>query len=197
MSLEACIWDRSVLRSKHALEPSLKKYRDLFRDTLEVPDATVDMLITDLLYVSSKCTPMQDKNDYQYLKKLLQEVARLRPNEAELQRLGSKNCWPCRTPIRPRGLSSVGNSLHFYVNDRQNLFEIFSETFPFLDFDFAASGTLKDLLRRCGCNAFLSKVTIIKTEACGSLDYDSDLMEDLRGRANAIATYVILSSDQM
>lgn len=69
--------------------PSLNQYRDLFRDTLEVPNATMDMLVTDLLE-SPMDAPMEDEDGYQYVKELLQEIARLRQNDEELERLDNK-----------------------------------------------------------------------------------------------------------
>jgi hypothetical protein len=187
VSLKDCIWTRSVLRSKHALMPSLNQYRDLFRDTLKVQNATVDMLITDLPDSSSIGLPMRDMDGYQYVKELLQEIARLRPNNTTLGRLQGKFCWPCSTQTFPQSLMRMGQ---FYVNDRQNLFEIFSRTHPFLDFDFETSRKLEDMLRRCGCDSFLSDNILIKTESCGPLQYDHNMTQNLRGRTNALVKYV-------
>lgn len=53
--------------------PSLNRYCDLFRYTLKVPNATMDMLVTDLLESLTDC-PMEDEDDYEYVKELLQEI---------------------------------------------------------------------------------------------------------------------------
>ncbi|KAH8697486.1 putative heterokaryon incompatibility protein [Talaromyces proteolyticus] len=185
LSLKDCIWTRSVLRYKHALMPSLNQYRDLFRDTLEVPNATMDMLVTDLLE-SLTDYPMEDEDGYQYVKELLQEIARLRQNNKELERLDDIECWPCHTPNCPRDLCSIGS---FYVNDRQDLFDIFSDSYTFLDFDFDTSRRVADLLRNRGCDSFLSENVFIDTESCEPLEYDHDLTQDFRSRADALVKY--------
>ncbi|KAF2276420.1 uncharacterized protein EI97DRAFT_458354 [Westerdykella ornata] len=185
LSLKDCIWTRSVLRSKHALMPSLNQYRGLFRDTLGVPNATMGMLITDLLKPLMDA-PMEDEDGYQYVKELLQEIARLRQNDEELERLDDEECWPCCTPTCPRELCSIGN---FYVNDRQDLFDIFADSHTFLDFDFDTSKKVADLLRNRGCNSFLSENVFIETESREPLEHDHDLTQDFRGRADALVKY--------
>lgn len=172
--------------------PSLNDYRDLFRFTLEVPNASVDMLVTDLLEVLT-CCPMADEDDYQYVKELLQEIARLWKDNKELERLRDRNCWPCHALFRPREFCSIGS---FYVNDRQDLFNIFSNSHTFLDFDFDISKRLADLLRNLGCNSFLSDQVVIDTESREPLDYDHDLTSEFRGRADAIVKYAISSSNK-
>lgn len=171
--------------------PSLNQYRDLFRDTLEVPNATMDMLVTDLLE-SPMDAPMEDEDGYQYVKELLQEIARLRQNDEELEGLDDKECWPCRTPTCPREFCSIGS---FYVNDRQDLFDIFSDTHTFLDFDFDTSRKVADLLRNRGCDSFLSEKVVTETECREPLEHDHDLTQDFRGRADALVKYAISSSD--
>ena len=171
--------------------PSLNQYRDLFRDTLKVPNATMDMLVTDLLE-SPMDALMEDEDEYQYVKELLQEIARLRRNDEELERLDGKECWPCRTPTCTRELCSIGS---FYVNDRQDLFDIFSDTHTFLDFDFDASRKVADLLRNRGCDSFLSEKVFIETESREPLEHDHDLTQDFRGRVDALVKYAISSSN--
>jgi hypothetical protein len=173
--------------------PSLNQYRGLFRDMLQVPNATMDMLITDLLELHVGA-PIEDDDEYQYVKELLQEIARLRRNDKDLQRLDDKPCWPCRTPKGSRMLCSIGN---FYINDRQCLFDIFVNTHNFLDFDFDTSRQVADLLRNRGCESFLSEEVLIKTEACEPLEHDRAFTQDFRGRADALVKYALSSSDWM
>jgi hypothetical protein len=171
--------------------PSLNQYRDLFRFTLQVPNATMNMLVTDLLESLTDC-PMEDDDGYQYVKELLQEIARLRQDNKELERLNDIKCWPCHAPNCPRELCSIGS---FYVNDRQGLFDIFSDSYTFLDFDFDTSKRLADLLRNLGCDSFLSDKVIIGTESREPLKYDHDLTQEFRGRADALVKYAISASD--
>lgn len=168
--------------------PSLNQYRDLFRFTLEVPNATIDMLITDLLE-SLPDYPMEDEDGYQYVKELLQEIARLRQNDKELERLNDIECWPCHTPNCPRELCSIGS---FFVNDRQDLFNIFTDDYTFLDFDFDTSKRVADLLRNRGCHLFLSENVLITTESREPLEYNHDMTQNFRGRADALVKYAIL-----
>ena len=173
--------------------PSLNQYRDLFRDTLEVPNATMEMLITDLLE-SPTDDPMEDEDGYQYVKELLQEIARLQQNDEELDRLDDEECWPCRTPTCPRELCSIGS---FYVNDRQDLFNMFSDTHTFLDFDFDMSRKVADLLRNRGCDSFLSEEVFIETESREPLERNHVLTQNFRSRADALVKYAISSFDCM
>lgn len=171
--------------------PSLNQYRDLFRYTLGVPNATMDMLITELLE-SAMDAIMEDEDGYQHVKELLQEIARLRQNDKELERMNNTECWPCRTPTRTRELRSIGN---FYVNDRQNFFEIFADTHTFLDFDFDTSRKVADLLRNRRCNSFLSEKVFTETESREPLEHSHDITQEFRGRADALVKYAISSSD--
>lgn len=150
----------------------------------------MDMLVTDLLKSTDHST--EDEGGYPYVKELLLKIARLRRNNEELERLDDKECWPCRTPTGQREFCSIGS---FYVNDRQDLFDIFCDTHTFLDFDFDTSKKVADLLRNRGCDSFLSENVIIETESHEPLEYDHDLTQDFRGRADALVKYAILSSD--
>lgn len=150
----------------------------------------MDMLVTDLLE-SLTDFPMEDEDDYQYVKELLQEIARMQQNNEELERLDGIECWPCRTPNFPRELCSIES---FYVNDRQDLFDIFCDSYPFLDFDFDTSKEVADLLRSRGCDSFLSENVFIETESREPLEYDHYLTQDFRGRADALVKYTISPS---
>jgi hypothetical protein len=161
--------------------PSLNQYRGLFRDTLEVPNATVDMLVIE--WISTTRVPVEDKEEYEYVKELVQEVARLRPVKEELLKWKNKICWPCGTPICPHELCSIGS---FYVNDRQDLFDIFSDSHTFLDFDFSTSKKVANLLRIQDCKWFLSENVLIETEAREPLERNHGLTQDFRSRADAL-----------
>ncbi|KAH7305596.1 putative heterokaryon incompatibility protein [Stachybotrys elegans] len=186
VSLKDCIWTRSVLRHKHALRPSLKKYPGLFRETLQVSDPTMEMRVNDLLELSM-VGQVEDEDDYEYIKELLQEISRELQSDKELERLNGRACWPCRTPTCPRMLGSIGS---FYINDRQGLFEMFADTHAFLDFDFDTSKKIAGLLRNQGCESFLSEEVCIETEPCEPLQQDRGLTQEFRSRADALAKYI-------
>lgn len=149
------------------------------------------MLISDLLQ-SGSIYPSDNQERHQYVKELVLEVARLGSNETELTRLNGKQCWPCRTPTGLPIFCSVGN---FYVNDRQNLFDIFSGYHTFLDFDFEVIKKIAGLLRTRGCYSFLSNTVLAKTEACEPLEFDNNFTQSFRNRANALVMYTILLSN--
>ncbi|KAF2008954.1 putative heterokaryon incompatibility protein [Aaosphaeria arxii CBS 175.79] len=187
LPLEDCIWARSVLRSKHALIHSLNEYRDLFRDTLEIPNATVEMLITDLLDVSSKMTSLiHDEDGYQYVRELIQEIGRLYKDDSEVKRLVGKRCWPCRMRTGPPTLRRIGG---FYVNDRQDLCDIFSDTYTILDFDLYVSRQVEGLLCSQACFQFLSESVTVETKFREPLGQDHDLKKDLQSRKGALMKY--------
>lgn len=184
LDLKECVWTRSVLRSKHALAPSLNQYRNLFRDTLEVPNASMDMLVSELLHMprSAGRIPCED---YKYTKELVQEIARLQRGDVELKRLDGQACWPCADAIDP-AMRSIGE---FYVNDRADLFNLFNGAACFLDFDFDTSKKLADLLHFQGCNMFLSTRVKILTESCEPLHFGEDFTQEFRARADALIRY--------
>ncbi|KAK8912646.1 hypothetical protein VCV18_012325 [Metarhizium anisopliae] len=180
VSIKDCIWTRSVLQDKHALKPSLKRYRDLFQETLGVQDATVTTLVTELL---ESAMYVKDNSKYQHVKDLWLEIADMRPDGAMLDQLDGKSCWPCRTPTRLRAIYSVGS---FYINDRQDLFDAFSNTHTFLDFNLDVSRKLAKILQDRGCDSFLSKKVVTKIEPHDPLEQDIGLAQDFRGRADAL-----------
>lgn len=147
----------------------------------------MDMLITDLLRLPREAPIAGEDDRYQYAKELLQVIARLRKDEKALGRLHNQNCWPCRTRTSQRVFCSIGS---FYVNDRQNLFDIFSNIHTFLDFDFNGSKLVTALLRDQDCDSFLSNRVAIEMESHKSRDYDEklrqDLMRNFRSRADAL-----------
>jgi hypothetical protein len=162
---------------------SLNQYRDLFRDTLEVPNATRDMLVTELLDLAS--TVIDDEDEYKYIKELLQEIARPPWDDEDLESLNDEACWPCCKPTHTLELCSIGD---FYVNDRQDLFDMFADNYTFLDCSFDTSKRLTDLLRSQGCESFLSESVLIDMECREPLRQDRDLTGDFRGRANHLVT---------
>ncbi|PVH94635.1 putative heterokaryon incompatibility protein [Periconia macrospinosa] len=187
LPLGHCIWTRSVLKSKYALMPSLNQYRALFRDTLGVQNVDMGMLVDGLLDATSTGFPLKRGERHQYIKEIVQDMARLRGAGTALQRLDGKKCWPCRTPSGSGKLCAIGN---FYVNDRQDLFDIFSNTHNFLDFDFDNSRNVENLLRNRGCCSFLSEeVTVQVDTESKELGYDQEFMLDLKGRKNALLKY--------
>lgn len=166
--------------------PSLNQYRNLFRNTLGVPNATIEMLVNELLYISRQGPKNDDQ--YQYVKKVLQKIARLRPKGKTLEALYNIKFWPCRTPSCKFELWSIGN---FYVNDRQDLFDIFSDTYAFLNFDSETSRDVADFLRHQGSDFFLSEQVLIMTESLEPIQRDNDLTQEFRGRADAFVKYAI------
>jgi hypothetical protein len=179
VALKNCIWTRSVLHSKHALISSLSQYRDLFRETLEVPNATKGMLITELLEVSYNFE--DDEDEHTYAKELLQEIVRPPWDDEDLERLSDEPCWPCRTREGALELCCIGD---FHVNDRQDLHDMFANSHTFLDCTFETSKRLADLLRIQGCDSFLSESVSIDTECREPLSYDRHLTADFRSRAS-------------
>jgi hypothetical protein len=161
--------------------PSMKEYSGLFRDTLEVSNVTFDMLVDGLR--PFKGDFVEEEDDFEYTKDLLQEIALLRPSEEELQKLDAEPCWPCRTP---EGLYKLDYWGACFFNDRQNLFNVFADSHTFLDFDFDTSRKLEDLFRNHECDMFLSKQVSIEMEPCEPLIRNDDLTRDFRSRAKAL-----------
>jgi len=189
LPLNKCIWSRSVLRSKYALMPTLNDYRALIRDTLEVPNVTADMLVGELLNITSDANATRIDDRFQYSKDLLHDINRMQLTDTALQRLNHAKCWPCLSPsLEEEMFCSIGN---FYVNDRQDLFEIFQDYFPFLGFNFATSKAMTKLLRSRGCVSFLSSQVTVKREACQPLEFDNELTRDYKERADALNKYAI------
>jgi hypothetical protein len=126
---------------------------------------------------------MDGEDEYKYVKELLQEIARPPWHDENLGRLNGKACWPCRKPTHILELGSIGD---FYVNDRQDLFDMFADSYTFLDCSFDPSKRLIDLLNSQGCESFLSKSVLVDTECREPLRYDRHLTGEFRGRADSL-----------
>ncbi|KAH7130730.1 putative heterokaryon incompatibility protein [Dendryphion nanum] len=179
LPLKRCIWTRSVLRDIYALRPSLDQYRNLFRDTLKVPNATIDMLATEL---------MESLDNHQYVRDLLLEIARLWRADEEVTMLDKEDCWPCRMSTGLPDLCSIDDDV-FYINDRQDLFDIFCDSHNFLDFDFDNSKWFADWFRCKYPYQFVSEEVFIETKPLGSPIHCDNLTMDIRGRAGALTKY--------
>lgn len=166
--------------------PTLEEFGDLFQRMLEVPNATLNMLITELLHTTSDPSAAVNTEDFQYCKDLLLEINRRRETNNELQQLHGSQCWPCRL-CSTKIFRAIGE---FYVNDRQLLFNEFKSSHSFLDLDFDDSRYISDLLRRLGCDSFLSEKVVVETDAHQPLEEDEALAEDYRSRAIALSEYV-------
>lgn len=181
LKLEDCVWSRTILRTKYALMSTLNQYRSLFRDTLDVPNVTLKMLVQG--FISTSDTP------WEYSKDLLLDISRKRETNNELRLLQGVKCWPCRLPTGEPAFCAVGD---FYVNDRQNLFEIFKDSQTFLDLDFDDSRRVTDLLHKLGCVSFLSEQVKVNTEAHLPLQSDHEMSQNYQRRADALNRYVTL-----
>jgi len=116
--------------------PTLEEFGDLFQRILEVPNATLDMLIAELLDTTSDPSAADNAEDFRYCKDILLELNRKRERNSELQQLDGPQCWPCRMCSTERMFCAIGE---FYVNDRQLLFNEFKDSHIFLDLDFDES----------------------------------------------------------
>jgi hypothetical protein len=179
LELKECIWRLSNLRNKFALKPTLDEFGDLFTKILDVPDATLAMLIAELRDI---CVAAEQV-EFEYCKSLLLEISRKRETNDELEQLKSIRCWPCRSPSNKFSFCAIGE---FYVNDRQLLYDMFQDSHPFLDLDFDSTQDVSGLLRKLHCTSFLSKQVTVETEACQPLLLNDELTQDYRIRCLAI-----------
>jgi hypothetical protein len=141
------------------------------------------MLVTEMLYLTNNF--MDDQEEHKYIKELLQEIARPPWDDPDLKRLNDEACWPCRNSTHNLELCEMND---FYVNDRQDLFDMFADSNTFLDCSFDTSKSLAGLLRSQGCESFLSQNVLIDTECREPLRYDCHLTKDFRGRAHYVVT---------
>jgi len=68
--------------------PTLNDYRALMRGTLEVPNVTTDMLVWELLNITSDASDTRSNDTFQYSKELLRDINRMQLTDTALQRLG-------------------------------------------------------------------------------------------------------------
>lgn len=162
---------------------TLGQYQGLFRDTLNVRNVTLEMLVQGLMGISG--APTED--NVAYSRHLLLDISRKRGTESELRPLKNAKCWPCRLPTNEVKFCTVGE---FYVNDRQNLFDVFKESQTFLDLNFDDSRMVRDSVRKLGCVLFLSEHVTVETEAHQPLQIDHDLSQNYQRRADALHKYV-------
>ncbi|KAF2104912.1 hypothetical protein NA57DRAFT_51704 [Rhizodiscina lignyota] len=188
LQLNECIWNRSNLRSKHALSRTLSQYQTLFRETLDVPNVTLEMLVAELCIITALGDNAASNEDqFQYGKRILRDINGNEDVFNSNDRLRRAKCWPCLTSAGRRTYLGIGE---FYVNDRQDVFEIFSHSRSFLDFDFDGSRNFVPLLRHLGCDLFLSEKVTVGTEACEPLQLDEGLGQGYRRRADALCKYL-------
>jgi hypothetical protein len=183
VDLNECIWRSSNLQSKHSLQPTLDEFADLFIRILDVPNATLDMLIAE---IRDACAST-GQDSHAYCKSLLLEISGKRETNDELEQLVSMTCWPCQ---RPWGEALFCGKGDFFINDRQLLYDMFNDSQTFLDLDFETTKALSELLRRLNFTTFLSEQVTIETEACQPLLIDHDLTQEYRIRGTAIRRYV-------
>lgn len=88
LKLEDCVWSRTILRTKYALMSTLNQYRSLFRDTLDVPNVTLKMLVQG--FISTSDTPWE--RNICYSKELLLDISRKRETNNELRLLQGVKC---------------------------------------------------------------------------------------------------------
>jgi hypothetical protein len=149
---------------------------------LQVSEATLESLVTELLETTKK-DPMEDLHSYMHAKLLLGHIVRLPTNEDELRRLHGKNFWPCHTPESPRKFCSIDE---FLVNDRQDLFDMFSSRHIFLDFDFDTARLITDTFKNHASFSFLSKRVSVETSFHKPLGLNHASTTDFRARADSL-----------
>jgi hypothetical protein len=154
----------------------------LFTQTLRVSEATLESIVTELLETTTK-DPMEDLRSYMRAKLLLRHVVRLPTSEDELRRLQGKSFWPCHSPESPRKFCSIDE---FLVNDRQNLFDMFSSRHTFLDFDFDTARLITDTFKNLASFSFLSKRVSVETLFHKPLGLNHASTTDFRARADSL-----------
>jgi hypothetical protein len=182
LSPEDCVWGRTVLRGKYDLRQSWWDYEVLFIQTLRVSEATLESLVTELLETTKK-DPMKNSRSYMRAKLLLRHVVRLPTSKDEFRRLHNKSVWPCHTPESPRKFCSINE---FLVNDRQDLFDMFSSRHTFLDFDFDTARLITDTLKNHASFSFLSKCVSVEASFHQPLRLNHASTTDFRARADSL-----------
>jgi hypothetical protein len=154
----------------------------LFRRTLGVSEATLESLVTELLETTKK-DPMEDPRSYTRARVLLKHIARFSTSQEELRRLHDKSFWPCHTPDAPRKFCSIDD---FLVNDRQDMFDMFSSRHAFLDFDFNTTRLITDKFKNRASFSFLSKCVSVETSFHEPLELNQASTTDFRARADSL-----------
>jgi hypothetical protein len=146
---------------------------------------TMDMLVSDLLNTTRIASAAGNDDAFKYSKDILLDIS-TKGSDTALP-LDHAHCWPCITPSGQE-FRAIGS---FYVNDRQDLFNIFTDLQPFLDFDFNTSKAVSNLLRSRGCVSFISKQVIVQTDPRPPLQFDNDLTLSYQKRADSLNRYAI------
>jgi hypothetical protein len=154
----------------------------LFRRTLGVSEATLESLVTELLETTKK-NPMENSRSYLRAKLLLRHVVRVPASKDEFRRLHNKSFWPCHTPESPRKFCSIDE---FLINDRQDLFDMFSSRHTFLDFDFDTATLITDTFKNHASFSFLSKSVSVETLFHKPLGLNHASTTDFRARADSL-----------
>jgi hypothetical protein len=182
LSPEDCVWGGTVLGGRYDIRLPWWDYRELFTQTLQVSEATLESLVTELLETTKK-DPMEDLRSYMHAKLLLEHIVRLPTSEDELRRLHGKSFWPCHTPDSPRKFCPIDE---FLVNDRQDLFDIFSRRHTFLDFGFDSARLITGTFKNQASFLFVSECVSVKTSFYDLLAFNHSSTTDFRARSGSI-----------
>jgi hypothetical protein len=87
------------------------------------------------------------------------------------------------TPESPRKFCSIDE---FLVNDRQDLFDMFSSRHIFLDFDFDTARLITDTFKNHASFSFLSKRVSVETSFHKPLGLNHASTTDFRARADSL-----------
>jgi hypothetical protein len=184
--LSKCVWKApKCLKSRIPLSNHYPDLIELFCTVLNVKDATPSIVIDELLEIT-KSYPSAERNAIRHSKSLLYQLAAytksgLTIDGNYLSLLTTKACWPCLSNGNP----CFRSSSQAYANDRQIVYEIFSDRVVMLDFSLEQTQSLMPLLKVLGFRRYLSKA---KVEAGLSEEGNRDevLTCDLRKRAYAL-----------
>jgi hypothetical protein len=184
--LSKYVWKApKCLKSRIPLPDHYSHLRELFCTALNVQDATPSIVIDELLEIT-KSYLSTERNATRHSKSLLSQLAAYTKSGVTIEGkylflLITKACWPCLSNGNPcfRSLSQA------YANDRQIVYEIFSDRVVILDFSLEQTQCLMPLLKVLNFGRYLSKA---KVEAGLSEKGNRDevLTCDLRKRTYAL-----------
>lgn len=184
--LSKCVWKApKCLKSRIALSDYYPHLRELFCTALNVTDATPSIVIDELLEIT-KSDPSTEQNATRHSKSLLSQLAAYTQSGVALESkylslLTTKACWPCLSNGNPcfRSLSQA------HANDRQVVYDTFSDRVVMLDFSFEQTRSLMPLLKVLNFGRYLSKAKV-ETGLSEEGNRDEVLTDDLRQRTYAL-----------
>ena len=190
-----CVWEGvKALKSRFALAQPYARFEELFRQILEVPDASAEMLVEELRSESRTRFDHSVDEQVQQVTALLTGLNDFARRSTGLPKEVSRSlltltCWPCCLE-GSTVIVFVSCETEFFINDRRDIAELFGNQISMLQLSVEAVSALNRLLKALMLDdRRLSESTKVETRSCGPQRLDESQTKSLRMKSEALLRY--------